>query len=273
MNYGEFREEERKGWTARAQVYDDATARATVQSIPALLSAVRIFPGADLLDAGCGPGYAAAAAAALGAKCIGVDFSPAMISIAKARLPEISFLHGDVEALPLNDQSQDAVVSNIVLFHVTDPGKAIEEAFRVLRPGGYFAFSQWCGPDESDCYRLIFETLSIHADRSLAGPAPNAFDLSDRETSCRLMQNAGFADVTITKVPNILRARRSSFFDFFMDFGVRIPLIMAKQTRDVQRQTKLEMDERAARYRIDGEFRISMPSIVVAGRRPELIDQ
>ena len=267
MTFGEFREEERVGWSQRAEVYADATARATLQSIPTLLAAVRLFPGARLADVGCGPGYAAGAAAALGARATGIDFSRSMVSAARARFPEVDFLEGDAEALPLEDGSQDAVVSNIVLFHVIDPGRAAGEAFRVLQPGGFFAFSQWCAPQESACYRLLFEVLSEHADLSVASPAPNAFDLSDRDTACGLMESAGFSDIAVAEVPNLLRAKCGSFFDFFMDFGVRIPAIMDKQAPEVRQKVKAEIDARAERYRFDGEIRVPMPSIVVSGRR------
>lgn len=267
MAFSEFREEEREGWSRRAEGYADATARATLQSIPALLAAAQIFPGARVADVGCGPGYAAGAVAALGGIPTGIDFSAAMVSAARVRFPGIAFLEGDAEALPLQDESQDSVVSNIVLFHVTDPRRAVAEALRVLRPGGHFAFSQWCAPQESACYQLLFEVLSDCADLSLASPAPNAFDLSDRDAARGLLRSAGFSGIATAEVPNLLRADSESFYDFFMDFGVRIPAIMRKQPPDVRRKVKAEIDARAERYRVGGEIRIPMPSIVVSGRR------
>lgn len=50
MTYDLLREGERRGWGERADVYDDKTARATVQAIPDLLAAVRLAPGMRLLD-------------------------------------------------------------------------------------------------------------------------------------------------------------------------------------------------------------------------------
>ena len=84
MDYSEFRQDEINGWSQRAGGYGKATALATVQTIPTLLAAVRLYPGARMLDAGCGPGYAAGAAMALGASCVGVDNAPAMIDAAHA---------------------------------------------------------------------------------------------------------------------------------------------------------------------------------------------
>lgn len=162
MDYSSFRESERAGWSERATGYRDATARATLQTIPVLLSHARLFPGARVLDAGCGSGYVAACASLLGAEAEGLDFSQGMVDEARNQFPHLSFNLGDVEKLPAPDRSFDAVLSNIVLFHVADPGRAMAEAVRVLKPGGRFVFSQWLGPEQSECYQLLFDVLGRH---------------------------------------------------------------------------------------------------------------
>ncbi|KEJ96959.1 Methyltransferase domain-containing protein [Pseudosulfitobacter pseudonitzschiae] len=268
MDYSEFRQDEINGWSQRAGGYGKATALATVQTIPTLLAAVRLYPGARMLDAGCGPGYAAGAAMALGASCVGVDNAPAMIDAAHTRYPGSEFKTGDIEALDFPDHSFDIVAANIVLFHVTDPRKSIAEAFRVLRPGGRFAFSQWCGPDRSECYKLIYDVISAHADMTLASPAPNAFDLSQPDHAKSVLEDAGFTDTATVHVPNVLRTGAESFYDFFMQFGVRIPLIMQRQSNQVQATVRAEIDERAQAFRVGDEFHMPMPSIVVSGQRP-----
>ena len=130
MDYSAFREGERHGWSKRAHAYSDATARATLQTIPKLLDHAKLFPGAKVLAAGCGPGFVAASAKLLGADVEGIDFSEGMVEQAKDRFPDIEFAVADVEDLPAGDKTFDAVLSNIVLFHVTDPVKAMSEARR-----------------------------------------------------------------------------------------------------------------------------------------------
>jgi ubiquinone/menaquinone biosynthesis C-methylase UbiE len=268
MDYAKFREDERSGWSERAETYALATARATKQSIPALLSHARLFPGARVLDAGCGPGYVAACAALLGASPCGVDFAEDMVRVARASFPDISFAVADVEQLPFDDNSLDAVLSNIVLFHVTDPAKAMAEAYRVLSPGGVFAFSQWLGPQQSDCYKMLFTVLQRHCDMSIADPAPDAYVLSDPERVRSMMQAAGFENIRYEHVPNTLHAAGDSFFDFFMTFGVRVPLIVARQDPQVRATIRREIDAAAARYLDDGVYKIPMPSLVISGQRP-----
>ncbi len=133
VDYSAFRDGERDGWSSRANNYGDATARATLQTIPKLLDHARIFPSAKVLNAGCGPGYVAASAKLLGADVEGIDYSAGMVERAKTQFPEIKFSIADVEDLPMRDGTFDAVLCNIVLFHVTDPKRAMSETRRVLK--------------------------------------------------------------------------------------------------------------------------------------------
>ena len=268
MDYSDFRESERRGWSDRANDYDNATARATTQSVPALLAAVKLYHGARLLDAGCGPGYVAGAAAALGAEASGIDFSARMIEAAMERFPKISFEIGDVEHLPVSDSCYDAVVSNIVLFHVTNPGAAVSEAFRVLKPGGRFAFSQWLGPDRSALYKDLLGIVSSRVDMAKAEAAPDAFDLSDQTRATAVLEDVGFEEIGVARVDNILRAPAHDFYGFFMRFGVRIPSIMASQSSSVQEVVRAEVNEHFEQYRCGDEIHAPMPSVVYSGRRP-----
>ncbi|PCH46195.1 MAG: hypothetical protein COC23_04730 [Hyphomicrobiales bacterium] len=88
MDFSKFHESERAGWDARAGSFSQATARATRQSIPALLAHARIFPGTRVLDAGCGPGYMAARVKLLRARNTGIDFAEGMIREARNNFPE-----------------------------------------------------------------------------------------------------------------------------------------------------------------------------------------
>jgi ubiquinone/menaquinone biosynthesis C-methylase UbiE len=97
-----------------------------------------------ILDLGCGPG---ALALRLARRCpdravIGVDLSPAMVRMARARAAReglaerVRFLEGNAAALPLDDGAFDLVVSTLSLHHWRDRAAALREIHRVLKPGG-----------------------------------------------------------------------------------------------------------------------------------------
>jgi ubiquinone/menaquinone biosynthesis C-methylase UbiE len=98
------------------------------------------FAGKDLLEVGCGMGTDLVQFARGGARVTGVDYTPRSVEISRQRFEvyglEGRFLVGDAEALPFCDDSFDVVYSNGVLHHTPNVQAAIDEIFRVLRPGG-----------------------------------------------------------------------------------------------------------------------------------------
>lgn len=90
-------------------------------------------------DLGCGTGEVAATFAPFVARVIAVDRSADMLQAAERRLadhPHVDVRHGELEALPIADGELDAATLMLVLHHVPDPAAALQEAARVLRPGG-----------------------------------------------------------------------------------------------------------------------------------------
>src|ERR1700693_1356051 len=90
---------EHAGWERAANRYEASFATATRQFIPALLDAAAVAPGQSVLDVACGPGFVAAGAAERGANPRGLDFSAAMLAVARGLYPAIAFDQGDAEAL------------------------------------------------------------------------------------------------------------------------------------------------------------------------------
>ena len=98
------------------------------------------FPGARLLEIGCGMGTDLLQFARGGARCIGVDLTPRSVEITRHRFAlfgaDGAFMIADGEQLPFAPETFDVVYSNGVLHHTPDTTGAIREVHRVLRPGG-----------------------------------------------------------------------------------------------------------------------------------------
>ena len=89
-------------------------------------------------------------AAQRGAVPSGLDISPGLIGIARERLPEADLREGDMEDLPFAEAAFDAVIGVNAFQFAGDPGRALREAARVLRPGGRLVASLFAAPERSE---------------------------------------------------------------------------------------------------------------------------
>src|SRR6056297_3227650 len=174
---------ERHGWAdaATAKAYASDFARASEMAVPFLASKCGASPGMAALDVCCGHGIVARALAAAGAEVTGVDFSPAMLEIARGAVPGVRFVEGDAMALPFEDASFDAVAIGFGMPHVPDPPAAMAEVRRVLKPGGRFAYSVWQEAEHS-AMTCVFAAIGEHGAAGIAlPPGPGASDYADPE--------------------------------------------------------------------------------------------
>lgn len=99
--------------------------------------------GSRVLDLGCGEGYGVDLLATRAEKAVGVDLAPEALYHARRtyRRSNLDFLYMDIYQLDLEDRSFDLVCSLQVIEHLRHPESIMEEAFRVLKPGGTCVFS------------------------------------------------------------------------------------------------------------------------------------
>lgn len=119
--FGEFNPFKEQGWTTIRNRFEEM---------------VQPKPGSRILDVGCGTGMSRQLYIRFASSYVGVDLSERAIAKAKADFPQSEWHVADACALPFADDSFDLVTFSSVLHHIPDFGRALSEAYRVLKPGG-----------------------------------------------------------------------------------------------------------------------------------------
>jgi SAM-dependent methyltransferase len=265
-----FRDFEHAGWETVVAEYDDAFGGLTTQAVKPLLDSAGAGPGVRLLDVATGPGYVAKAAAERGAIVTGIDFSAPMIAAARLKQPAIDFREGDAEALPFSDESFDAVVMNFGILHLARPDQAMNEARRVLRAGGRFAFTVWAKPVETAGFGITLGAIPAHGDMNVAVPeGPPFFRFSDWDECGRALLEAGFVDAKVGKIPQTWRlSSADSLFEAMQTATVRTAGLLRLQTPEALHCIRGMMANASRLYEKNGVFELPMPAILASAVKP-----
>lgn len=152
--------------------------------------------GEVVLDLGSGAGFdcfLAANKVGPSGKVIGVDMTPEMLQKAKenaekSRYTNVEFRKGEIENLPIEDDSVDVVISNCVINLSPDKKKVFQEAFRVLKPGGRLAVSDI----------VLLKELPKTIQNSIEAYVGCISGAIFKDTYLQLIREAGFTQVTVT---------------------------------------------------------------------------
>jgi SAM-dependent methyltransferase len=180
-------------WSARARDWAAVQEDTMLPVYLAVLERARLRGGSRLLDAGCGAGRFAQLAAARGAIVSGLDAAPALVAIARERLPDRDIRVGEIEDLPWAEESFDVVTGFNSFQFAANPAAALRETRRVAVTGALVFISTW-GPPESSEAAAYLRVLGKLVPPPPPG-APGPFALSAPGALERLVTEAGLTPV------------------------------------------------------------------------------
>ncbi|MBN8786707.1 MAG: arsenite S-adenosylmethyltransferase [Citrobacter freundii] len=157
----------------------------------------KIKKGDTVIDLGSGAGndcFIARAEVGEEGKIIGIDFTPAMIDKARANAEKLGFTNvefrqGDIENMPVDNNTADVIVSNCVLNLVPNKDAVIKDIFRVLKPGGHFSISDVVLKGKLP--KALREAAEMYA-----GCVAGAIQ---KDVYLELLQTNGFTNITLQK--------------------------------------------------------------------------
>jgi len=169
------------------------------------LAAEVVSPGDRVLDACCGTGDLALAAARRGGTVTGLDFSERMLERARAKAPALEWVQGDLLALSFDPESFDAATVGFGVRNVADLDAGLRELRRVLHPGGRLAMLEITRPRGPLAlfYRLWFDVLVPALGKVLPGGSAYTYlpasvrRFPGPEELGEMIQAAGFRDVRV----------------------------------------------------------------------------
>lgn len=236
-----------------------------------VLAAAGMAAGQDVLDIACGTGVLARAARAVagpGARVTGVDPAPGMIGVARARAPEIEWLEGSAEALPVEDAAFDRVVSQFGMMFFQDRAAAAREMARVLRSGGRLAIAVWDSVLQNPAYGDIAALMLDEIGEAAAQAVQLPFSLGDTAEVVDTLAIAGFAETDVqthtgrARFPSTRHLVEAELRGWLPLFGIHLDDARVGEILTAS-------DARLAPYRNpDGAADFPVSAHVIAARRP-----
>jgi SAM-dependent methyltransferase len=179
-----------EAWGRRANDWSCLYEHYSVDVLIALFARLGVGPTTELLDIACGSGLGVRVADGMGATVAGLDAAVDLVEVARERTPTADLRIGSMYALPWADESFDRAISVNGIWGGCEA--ALDEAFRVLRPGGLIGLSFWGKGPPLDI-RNLFRIFATHAPQEHRGSMRRLNDISTPGVAEAMLTASGFS--------------------------------------------------------------------------------
>ncbi|WP_406645204.1 methyltransferase domain-containing protein [Aliisedimentitalea scapharcae] len=262
---------EKQGWSDPevARSYADGFAQASQMCVAPMVAAVGAGAGSQALDLCCGQGIVAAGLHQAKADVTGLDFSPAMLDLARERVPGVTFVEGDAMQLPFEDGQFDVVTIGFGILHVPDAPQVLAQAHRVLRPGGRLAFSVWHAPTVPTALGYVFAAIGAHGDPAVQlPPGPGLHDYADAAIAYPALERAGFTECAQQVVHSAWTIDQPDApVTFFAKGAVRGKALLASQPEAALTKIRQSVAETVrAAHGATGPWTVPIPAVITSAQ-------
>jgi len=261
------RRSQRSGWDLAARDYENLWQAQLAPARRALLAGAQVRFGEQVLDVACGSGlvtFEAARSSGEGGWVLGTDLAPHMVrtgrqSAARRGVTNVGFERMDAECLGLPNGAFDVVLCSLGLMYVPDPGRALSEVQRVLRPGGRVALAVW-GARERCGWSGLFPVMLAEV---AGGVSPLFFQLGEPGRLAELCRAAGLREVReeLLTTTLIYEDERQACAAAFSDGGVA--LAWSRFDQPTQARVAARYLRSIGRWRCGEGFRIPAEFLIV----------
>lgn len=264
---------QRYGWDLASGDYESLWQQQLAAARAALLAAAALSAGEQVLDVACGTGlltFAAASLVGTAGRVTGIDLSGKMIETAR-RTPvaNVAFQRMDAQKLDLPAAGIDVILCGLGLMYMPDPAAALNEMWRVLRPGGRIALAVW--GERSHCgWAPVFEIVDSEVASEVC---PLFFSFGQQDQLATLCAQAGFEVFDRRRLNSTLvyvdanEACNAAFL------GGPVALAWSRFNEEARQRVRQRYANAIAPWRHGDGYRIPGEFVIIAARKPLLFNR
>jgi ubiquinone/menaquinone biosynthesis C-methylase UbiE len=262
---------QRYGWDLAVQDYDRYWVPLLRDCSERCLSLLDLQPGERVLDVATGTGVAAFPAAEMvgpGGEVMATDLSQKMVGsvqaeAARRKVTNMRFERVDAEELSFPDGSFDAALCVLGMMYPADPQRAIDQMYRVLRPGGRAAVCVWGRRDRCG-WNAVFPIIDSRVNSDVC---PLFFSLGAERALTLAFERSGFVDLCEERVERTLDWQSDEEACGAIFPGGPVALAYSRFTAEAQVAVHAEYIESISSYRRDGAYAVPGEFVFMLGRK------